>query len=554
MGEFMQPEQEQIMRYAEAFYGLAELFGKLPCQRERLGNEELQSLFGDIKERVCTGCRQEEHCWGDAYFENCRSWYELLREMERDGDLAVKGKDRSGDGDFCGRQGQELSGTAHGRQEKGLSGAACGRQGQELSGTAHGRQEQKLSGAACGRQGRERRRDACERQEQLLLALRAGYEEARLNLLWSNRMLEQRQAAGEQIFQTARLLQKTSENFARKQDREWQIGKRLRRELRFLDVEMDAVRVFMREEQEMEVYLTLHSRKREPGFGRRIAVPSGRPRTPAHGGGFGTAFFGRPAVVSAKAVAEALSECCGERMCPALDCRACVPEEPALFHFVPDTNYQFFCGLARITKDGELVSGDNYSLSQKDNGRVVMSLADGMGSGMEANRASEKVIELLEQFLCAGFPQETAVRIINSGMLLQNCSPVFSTIDLCMVDLYNATCDMMKSGAAASFIRKNREIEVIRSGSFPAGVMQRTDYESMHRKLESGANIVMMTDGVLDAIPGEEREQTMAELIIRTMTRNAQEHARRLMERVYLMQRQQARDDMTLLVGTIWEK
>ena len=64
----------------------------------------------------------------------------------------------------------------------------------------------------------------------------------------------------------------------------------------------------------------------------------------------------------------------------------------------------------------------------------------------------------------------------------------------------------------------------------------------------------MMTDGVLEALPQEGREQHMAELIGRSATKNAKEYARRLMEKVYLMQKLQARDDMTILVGTIWEK
>ncbi|MCC8045331.1 MAG: SpoIIE family protein phosphatase [Clostridiales bacterium] len=489
MSGWMQPEQAQIMRYAEAYYSLAELFGKLPCQRARLGNEDLQSLFGEIKDRVCTGCGQMERCWMDTYAKNGRLWYAFLQDIENSGCPSPKRMKQAG--------------------------------------------------------------DICERPEQLALALRAGYEEARLNLLWNNRMLEQRQAAGEQILQTAELLKRTSEGFAGQQEREWQIRRRLARELRFLYVEIDDIRVFAREKREMEIYLTLHTGHRRTlfyGGSTKPLTKSGAQPRRLH------LSLGRPTVVSAKTIAEALSECCGERMSPAPDCRASVWDEPALFHFVSDANYQLFCGVARITKDGELVSGDNYSLVLQDNGRVAMSLADGMGSGIEANRESEKVIELLEQFLAAGFPQETAVRMINSGMLLQNNSSGFSTIDLCMVDLYHATCDLIKAGAAPSFIRKNQEIEVIRAGSFPTGVLQHSDYESMHRSLEPGANIVMMTDGVLDAIPGENREQTMAELIIRTMTRNAQEHARRLMERVYLMQQRQARDDMTLLVGTIWEK
>ena len=177
-----------------------------------------------------------------------------------------------------------------------------------------------------------------------------------------------------------------------------------------------------------------------------------------------------------------------------------------------------------------------------------------MGSGAEACQESEKVIELLEQFLDAGFPQETAVRMINSCMLLQNRQQMFSTIDLCMVDLYSAKCDIIKSGAVSTFIRRENEIEVIGANAFPAGVMQQSDYESMHRQLGSGSTIIMMTDGVLEALPEENREQLMVELIGRTATRNAKEYARRLMEKVYLMQKLQARDDMTILVGNIWEK
>ena len=64
----------------------------------------------------------------------------------------------------------------------------------------------------------------------------------------------------------------------------------------------------------------------------------------------------------------------------------------------------------------------------------------------------------------------------------------------------------------------------------------------------------MMTDGVLDALTGENGEEQMKELIRRTATPNAKEHARRLMERVYLLQKLQAHDDMTILIGKIWTK
>ena len=95
---------------------------------------------------------------------------------------------------------------------------------------------------------------------------------------------------------------------------------------------------------------------------------------------------------------------------------------------------------------------------------------------------------------------------------------------------------------------------MIGSSAFPAGVICQSDYESMHRQLVSGNTIIMMTDGVLDALPEENREQTMAELIMKSYSRNAREYAQRLMERVYMMQKFQAKDDMTILIGTIWKK
>lgn len=457
---YPQPEREQIEAYAEAFYELAKLFWDMPCQKERLGDGDLEGLFSEVKEQACTECGHAQGCWNNSYFQSCRMLYELLTDLEYDGSYS----------------------------------------------------EEVL----------KRLQMQCRRPEMIAETMLECYKEARQNLLWSNRMMEQRMAAGEQIYQTAQLLRRTAAGFLGAPEREQKIWKRLKRELKFFGIELCNVRIFVCEEERTEIYLTLRAGKRT--------------------------------CVSAKSIAEILTECCGEKMRPAWNCRAAVGEELANFHFVPDTKYQICCGIARITKAGELVSGDNYAFLQKDTGKVVMSLADGMGSGVDACRESERVIELLEQFLEAGFPQETAVRMINSCMLLQNRQQMFSTIDLCMIDLYNAKCDLIKSGAAATFIKRGNEIEVIRSHAFPAGVMQQSDYESMHRQLTPGSTVIMMTDGVLEALPEEDRERLMAEMIGKTASRNAREFARRLMERVYLMQKLQARDDMTILIGNIWEK
>lgn len=180
--------------------------------------------------------------------------------------------------------------------------------------------------------------------------------------------------------------------------------------------------------------------------------------------------------MSVKSIAELLSECCHQKLRPAWNCPAVIGHVSGNFHFVAETRYQMLCGISKVTKAGELVSGDSYSLLQKDTGTIVMSLADGMGSGLGACQESEKVIGLLEQFLEAGFPQETAVRMIHSCMLLQNTQERYSTIDLCMVDLYEGDCDFLKSGAAPTFLKYGEEIEVLQPAAMPPGILQQPDY------------------------------------------------------------------------------
>ena len=65
-----------------------------------------------------------------------------------------------------------------------------------------------------------------------------------------------------------------------------------------------------------------------------------------------------------------------------------------------------------------------------------MCLSDGMGSGMEACRESEEVVELLEQFLESGFSQETAAKMVNSACDAWAGRDVFHRGYLCSGSVY----------------------------------------------------------------------------------------------------------------------
>ena len=102
-------------------------------------------------------------------------------------------------------------------------------------------------------------------------------------------------------------------------------------------------------------------------------------------------------------IAQILSRICGSSMTPDADSRSIVNGDFRMVHFVEDVSYQMLYGVARLTREAEKVSGDNYICRQEEDGRFFLCLSDGMGSGIEAFKESEIVVELLEQFLNPAF-------------------------------------------------------------------------------------------------------------------------------------------------------
>ena len=93
--------------------------------------------------------------------------------------------------------------------------------------------------------------------------------------------------------------------------------------------------------------------------------------------------------------------------------------------------YRSVQGIARLKKDGAQISGDNFSFLELERGDLLLGLSDGMGSGSAACKESEMVLDLVERFLEAGFSVETAIRMMNSAMVMKGESDLYSTVDLC---------------------------------------------------------------------------------------------------------------------------
>lgn len=259
-------------------------------------------------------------------------------------------------------------------------------------------------------------------------------------------------------------------------------------------------------------------------------------------------------VLTAKETSSLVSKATNKRFCVSDDGRALINGEYAWVVFLEDTNFMVLQGTASISKKGELVSGDNFSCMDLAEGRYLMGIVDGMGSGEGANSESSEVIDLLEDLIRTGFDETAALSMVNAVLSGGDEAVKSTAVDLALADLYTGTCSFLKSGAASTFIRRNHWVEVLKSTSLPIGILPEPDCECAAKKLYDGDYIVMLSDGVLEAVEGEEKEEVFGRVLMDMKLQNPKEMAQYILNYAVEQSGGAPRDDMTVLVTGIWKK
>ena len=348
------------------------------------------------------------------------------------------------------------------------------------------------------------------------------FEKAKLNMAWYNRLQENREVIAQQLNAMAYIM----EDCAREnQDVSRKEGKMLA-----------TVKYALKEAG----VLTENLKILEKSSGKKEILLQGRARTSR--------------CLSVRELAKLISHALGVRYVSDRENRALLGQESMLYTFREDSRYSVYYGIARMMKEGEQISGDNFSFLPLDNGKFVMSLSDGMGWGVRACRESEMVIDLLEKFLEAGFHPETAIRMMNSAMVTHGENNLFSTVDVMQADLDTGQCEFYKIGAAATFIKRGQKVECLTCENPPVGVFSKMEIRAIRRELESGDFVIMVSDGVLDHLHVQDPSEAMKDILRTLDTKNPDQMAKQILERILLFTGGQAKDDMTVLAAGIWEK
>ena len=349
-----------------------------------------------------------------------------------------------------------------------------------------------------------------------------GFHGARQNIIWVNRIARSRESCAVQLDTFADMMQHTAKELEDSIFTDERLEKKIASALKKRGVRVLYTHFFMNGEGKYEIHVTARSMKRDK--------------------------------VPVKEIVRAVSDAAGRKFVLPGDSAQMLGSRYMTVVCREGPAFYTMQGTARIGKGCADISGDNFSMMDMPGGRRGAVLSDGMGSGEEACRESTLVIELLEELLAAGFPEKTAIQMINTTLVIGREEIHYSTVDMTIFDLYTGTCEIVKAGASSTFIKKSGQIEHLSSSSLPIGVVNRIEIDAATRQLDDGDFVIMVTDGVLDALPVGEQDILLETIIQGTDMCNPKELAHHVLEQVLTWTGKEPMDDMTVLAAGIWRE
>lgn len=160
-------------------------------------------------------------------------------------------------------------------------------------------------------------------------------------------------------------------------------------------------------------------------------------------------------------------------------------------------SYKLSIGFAQHSADGKLC-GDTVKILNDNKGHTILIISDGMGKGSRAALDGAMGAGLLSRLINAGFGFDSALKVVNSALLVKSNDESLATLDVASVDLFTGKCEIFKAGAPASYIVKGERITKCELSSMPAGILRGIEFAKRTAVLSPNDEIVLLSDGITD--------------------------------------------------------
>lgn len=219
-----------------------------------------------------------------------------------------------------------------------------------------------------------------------------------------------------------------------------------------------------------------------------------------------------------------------------------------VFSYLSADKYLIQIGQATKIKNDSPVSGDSLLQIRLNDGKYLLAISDGMGSGPEARKSSQIAIKMLERLLMSGFDKDTSIDLINTTIMNAN-EEIFATLDIAIIDLYNGKIEFIKNGACPTYVKNKKKVQIVKSLSLPAGILKDINLTTYDKDIQEQDILVMCSDGIIDSNVEYKNKELWVKYVLEDIeTTNCQKIADLIINEAVDNNYGLPKDDMSIMV------
>ena len=141
--------------------------------------------------------------------------------------------------------------------------------------------------------------------------------------------------------------------------------------------------------------------------------------------------------------------------------------------------------------------GDSFNYFRDGQGRFIVMISDGMGTGGRAAVDGGMAVSVMTKLIKSGLGFDAALSAANSALMVKSNDESLATADIFCLDLFTGDSEIMKAGAPVTFIRKSGKIIRVEPSSLPVGILPDVRLTHDEMTLGDGDIVIMVSDGAI---------------------------------------------------------
>ncbi len=365
--------------------------------------------------------------------------------------------------------------------------------------------------------------------EQIVKIINYSYKVSKLNFIWKKKLDENKKAVSNQLEEVSKAIGALANEMEKEEDEDPFEKEKQEIKLLMQEKEIELQNIVIKEEPSQRKKITLYTKPCE-----NVEKP----------------------MCDVKKMEKILSKVCNENMVlQKQECGLRLNNSNCSYTYLAEDKQSLQIGIAKTTKSGSSMSGDTSIQTKLDDGKYLMALSDGMGSGKVAQKASKTAIIMLEKLLSSGFDKDSSLRLINSTLNAIGEEDMYATLDIAVFDLYAKNLEFIKNGACPTYVKNGRNVQVLKSLSLPTGILNDIDLIVYDKDLQEGDILVMCSDGILESSEEYTNKELWLKFLLEEIeTDDVQKIADIILQEAIDNNYGNAKDDMTVMVARVKNK